>query len=303
MCDIWKRREGGEFPVDDLDRHRESLRALGVREVVLTGGEPLLHRGLEAVCEFFQGLGVRITLLTTGLLLERTAAIVAGGVDEIIVSLDGPADIHDAIRRVPRAFERLASGIAAVRSLRASMPISCRTTVQKQNHWRLRATADAARSLGLDSISFLPADLLSTAFDRAEPWTPERQSEIALSESEVLALEREMERIIETRGDEIRSGFIVEDESKLRRIAARFREHLEGTTPTSPRCNAPWVSTVLEVNGDLRPCFFHPVMASTEGLTLEEAVNSEAAIAFRDQLDVATDPICNRCVCSLSYKG
>lgn len=41
MCDIWKRSEGRELPVADLERHRASMISLGVRNVVLSGGEPL----------------------------------------------------------------------------------------------------------------------------------------------------------------------------------------------------------------------------------------------------------------------
>src|SRR3712207_8082535 len=34
--------------------------------------------------------------------------------DDVIVSLDGPREIHDQIRRIPRAFDRLAEGVAAL---------------------------------------------------------------------------------------------------------------------------------------------------------------------------------------------
>ena len=40
MCDIWKRETHEQVRVADLDRHRASLRNLGVRQVFLTGGEP-----------------------------------------------------------------------------------------------------------------------------------------------------------------------------------------------------------------------------------------------------------------------
>ncbi len=44
MCDIWQRKSGEELALSDLARHRESIVRLGVQEVVLTGGEPLMHR-------------------------------------------------------------------------------------------------------------------------------------------------------------------------------------------------------------------------------------------------------------------
>ena len=51
--------------------------------------------------------------------------------DEVIVSLDGPPQIHDEIRRVPGAFESLAERRArAASTSRRSFPVSARCTVQ-----------------------------------------------------------------------------------------------------------------------------------------------------------------------------
>ena len=66
------------------------------------------------------------------------------------------------------------------------------------------------------------------------------------------------------------------------------------------RCNAPWVSAVLEPGNQLRPCFFHPLYSSNGSTSFESVLNSTAAIAFRRGLDVQADATCQRCVCSLS---
>jgi hypothetical protein len=58
----------------------------------------------------------------------------------------------------------------------------------------------------------------------------------------------------------------------------------------------------MEVDGTLRPCYFHPATASTAEATLEQALNSTTARAFRSHLDVPTNPTCQRCVCSLNYQ-
>jgi Fe-coproporphyrin III synthase len=303
MCDIWKRTEGQELSIADLERHRASLISLGVQQVVFSGGEPLLHRDLLRLCNFFHELGIRITLLTTGLLLNKRAALVARYVDEIIISIDGPPDVHNKIRRIPRAFENIARGVRAIRKLNPALPISCRTTLQKRNHLYLCDTVEAVHEIGLDGISFLPADVTSTAFNRQERWEAPRQSEIALTFSELQEFESEIERLIATHSADFASHFIRESESKLRRVALRFRERLQGIPPRSPACNAPWVSAVMEANGDLRPCFFHPPTASTRLSTLADALNSDLAMAFRAGLDIATNPTCQNCVCSLNYSA
>jgi radical SAM protein with 4Fe4S-binding SPASM domain len=68
-------------------------------------------------------------------------------------------------------------------------------------------------------------------------------------------------------------------------------------------CNAPWVSAVVEVDGSVRPCFFHRKVGSTMSHSLEDAVNSDEAQQFRSALNIAEDPTCRRCVCSLNYKN
>jgi MoaA/NifB/PqqE/SkfB family radical SAM enzyme len=236
-------------------------------------------------------------------LLQKKADIVVSGFDDIIISIDGPPDVHNRIRRVSDAFQTIQKGVMEVRARWPRMPISCRTTVQKLNHTHLRDTVSAARSLGLDSISLLAADVSSAAFNREERWAPERQNEIALSRAELSELEEELELMIQMHQEDIDQGFIVESNVKLRRIGARFREHIDGTPPKAPICNAPWVSAVIEVDGSVRPCFFHPSIGNAHQLTLEEALNTETALSFRSRLKIASDPTCQHCVCSLNYQG
>lgn len=301
MCDIWKRRDGRELDLAAFDRHRESLERLGVRQVVLTGGEPLLHQNFAGLCDLLHELGVRITLLTTGLLLFERAAVVAEGVDEIIVSLDGPEEVHDRIRRVKGACRLMEQGIREIRERRPRLPVFGRSTVQRANHRLLRRTVAQAKLMGLSSISFLAADVSSQAFNRELVWPGERQAQIALSPSEVQALDREVEALVAENAQDLERRYIVESPGKLRRIVRRFREQLGEVEPVAPRCNAPWVSAVLEVDGSVRPCFFHRRVGDASGQSLEAAINGPEAREFRASLDVASNPVCRRCVCSLYY--
>jgi Fe-coproporphyrin III synthase len=302
MCDIWKRETREQVSVAELERHRASLRKLGVRQVVFSGGEPLLHNDLGELCGFFRQENIQLTLLTTGLLLHKRAHEVAAWFDDVIVSIDGPREIHDAVRRVPGAFDLIAKGVAEIHVQRPSLSIACRTTVQKTNYRHLRATVAAAKGTGFDSISFLAADLTSEAFNRTLVWPGERQSEVALTEAQVDALEDEIEQLVLEYFDDIRRKYIAETAPKLWRIVSHFRAHLGQVAPVSPICNAPWVSAVVEVDGSVRPCFFHRSVGNIHSTTLEEIVNGETARAFRQSLRVSENPTCRRCVCSLNYQ-
>jgi MoaA/NifB/PqqE/SkfB family radical SAM enzyme len=303
MCDIWQRKNGKELDLIDFARHRESLLGLGVQHVVLTGGEPLLHRNFEALCSLLKGCGVRITMLTTGLLLAKRSAVVAQAVDEIIVSIDGPEEVHDRVRRVKGAYQLIKEGIQAVRAERDEMPVYGRSTVQKANHRLLRQTVAGAKILSLNSISFLAADVTSQAFNRELIWPGERQNQIALTQQEIQALEEEIEFLIRDNVDDIRSHYIVESQEKLGRILRRFKEQLGELSPIAPECNAPWVSAVMEVDGSIRPCFFHPSIGSVQTQSLEQVIHGDQAQRFRASLNVSENAICQRCVCSLNYKG
>ena len=299
MCDIWRIRQVREITPRDLEPHLTSLRELNVKWIVFSGGEPLMHSDISSLSRVCRAEGVRVTLLTAGLTLEKRADIVAASIDDLIVSIDGPPDIHDKIRGVPGAYRRLQRGIEALRQLRAEMPIHGRCTIQKGNFGELRNTVHVARALNLNSISFLAVDTTSNAFNRPGGWSPGHQATVALNTAEVAALESEIEALISEYENEIESGFVVEDAEKLRRIPLRFRSRLGQIPAMAPRCNAPWVSAVVESDGTVRPCFFHRPIGNIHEHPLADVVNSDEALNFRRNLDISRDPVCRNCVCSL----
>ncbi len=297
MCDIWKIGTVEEIGASDLERHARDIETLGVRWVVFSGGEPLMHSDLFRLSARMRAGGIRTTLLTTGLLLAGQASSVVHNIDDVIVSLDGPPHIHDRIRRVPDAFELLASGVRALHALEPDFLIAARSTVQKANFSHMRETVEIARELGLKSISFLATDLDSDAFNRPRGWPEARKAQLSLTAEETEALSAEIEHMI-SEYDRYR-GFVVETPEKLRRIASHFRSRLGLCDPVAPRCNAPWVSAVVEADGTVRPCFFHNPIGNIGSQTLIDVINGPVAIEFRRNLDVSHNPVCRRCVCSL----
>ena len=299
MCDIWRIGQTREISVEDLQPHIESFRKLRVRWVVFSGGEPQMHTDLGALSRLLRAEGIRLTLLTAGLLLETQAPSIAETIDDVIVSVDGPPEIHDQIRRVHNAFNRLKRGVQALRKIRPEIVIRGRSTVQKANCTYLRRTIAAARQLGLNSISFLAADVASVAFNRPGGWPMKRQSAVALRPDEIDLLEQEVEFVIEQHSDDLASGFVVESAEKLRRIVRHFRAQLGELPPVAPICNAPWVSAVIEADGAVRPCFFHRSIGNIHEKTLIEILNGDMAVDFRQRLDILNNPVCQKCVCAL----
>ena len=299
MCDIWKIRDAKEITPAFLETQLEAFRKLGVRWVVLSGGEPQRNPQVCTLARMLRDLGIQVTLLTAGTLLSREAELLVTVIDDVIVSLDGPAPVHNRIRGISRGFELLVDGVQTLRRFRPDLVVRARCTVQRENHASLRATVQSAKDHGLNSISFLAVDAVSDAFNHAQGWTQPEADSVILDSQQVETLEKEVEDLIHEYSADLKSGFVVETPEKLRRIVRQFRVYLGQAPPVAPRCNAPWVSAVISAEGDVRPCFFHPVFGNIHQNSLDEIVNSPQALRFRDELDIANNPICQRCVCSL----
>ncbi|HET9224057.1 MAG TPA: radical SAM protein, partial [Roseiflexaceae bacterium] len=133
MCDIWRMTTRDELAAGDVARWLAEWRELGVGRVVLSGGEALLHSELWELCAHLRDADIGITILSTGLLLRRHAAELVRYCDDVVVSLDGPQPIHNQIRNIPRAYEKLADGVTAVKAADPRVSVTGRCTVQRAN--------------------------------------------------------------------------------------------------------------------------------------------------------------------------
>ena len=100
------------------------------------------------------------------------------------------------------------------------------------------------------------------------------------------------------------AGYIAESPLKLRRRLVQYYAALHGHGDFFPNnCNAPWVSSVVESDGTVRPCFFQPPLGNIyESGSLTEILNSPEALRWRRGLDTRRDAICRKCVCTLSLR-
>ena len=169
MCDIWKaNNDKREIAVEELQRHMRQFVKLKVREVVFSGGEALMHSNLWRLCSLFKESKIRITILSTGLLLQKYATEIITHCDEVIVSLDGSQAVHDKIRNIPDAYSKLADGVMELKKLEPDFKISGRCVLQRYNYFDFENIVKSAKEIGLDKISFLAADVSTAAFNHLE---------------------------------------------------------------------------------------------------------------------------------------
>lgn len=299
-CDIW-RSPRRNMPPALIEALVGQVRELGIRWVVLSGGEAMQHPDWPSIARQFRAAGARVLLLTNGLLVRRQIDEVIASVDELIVSLDGgTAPTYEAIRGVD-AFDLVVEGMRLARA--GGLPVTTRTTVQRLNFREIPDIIEVGLTADVGSISFLTVDVSNPfAFgDRLIP-VEHQPPATALTREDIVELEGILDRVERDHAAAFAAGRIAESPAKLRRMLTYFGG-LHGAAFDPPRCNAPQTSVVVEVDGRLRPCYFLPVMGKvTPDRPLSMALNEEAARDLRRAVRARQRPECERCVCPL-YKG
>lgn len=185
-CFYWKELNGNkaELTLDEIERITRSLPNL--LSVSLTGGEPYLRRDLPQIAEAFErnsrvrnlqipsnGLLVDKTLERAEQLLEkvRRARVCTG------VSLDGPKDVHNAVRGDPRSFDRALETLAGLKAMKPRFPnlsVGVALTVTAANQHRLDEFFD------LLETHWVP-DAVTITLARGEPMDPSlKQVDLAI---------------------------------------------------------------------------------------------------------------------------
>jgi len=121
--------------------------------VNLTGGEPFLFRDLFVILEYLAGHSVETYLLTNGILVNREKAVMLSecGVNGMQISIEGPQDIHDAIRG-EGSFSKSLKG--AEHLLKAGLEVTFNTTLSELNAGRFEEIIEISRSVGVQRLGF-----------------------------------------------------------------------------------------------------------------------------------------------------
>ncbi|HVW16600.1 MAG TPA: radical SAM protein [Mucilaginibacter sp.] len=301
MCDIWKDNKNlKQLTENDVSGLLSSLKKFGTQQVVMSGGEALLNPNFFGLCRILKNEGINITLLTTGLTLKKQTEQLLKWVNDIIVSIDGDEQLHDAIRNIPNAFHKLREGVEYLHQLDPGYRITARTVIHRLNFWNWASIIREAKSMELAQISFLPADVSSHAFNRQMAWDQPRQHEILLSEQELPELQTVIKKIIREHKEDFDNHFIAESPQKIQQVYEYYAAFYGLNPFPFKKCNAPWVSTVIEADGSVRPCFFHEAVGNIHDNLLTDILNSDSAVNFRKTLNMSSDSTCIKCVCSLN---
>ena len=170
---------GAQYPELGIDEYLRLIKVfvgLGITKVRLTGGEPLLRRGLvdlvkELAClRTLSGEPLDLALTTNGHLLDSLAEpLKAAGLNRATVSMDAvDASTFERITRVPGSFEAVLRGVRAARAAGLTpLKINC-VLLRGFNDDQIEGFAHFAReeNVVVRFIEFMP-------LEEGRLWSPE----------------------------------------------------------------------------------------------------------------------------------
>jgi PqqA peptide cyclase len=143
---------GDELTTAEWQRVFAAAQELGVLQLHLSGGEPLLRRDLAELARTACDLGMYTNLVTSALGLSRRRAeeLRAAGVDHVQVSVQADErTMSDDIAGIP-SFERKVEACRLVKEL--GWPLTVNVVLHRQNIDRIGAILRLAEELGADRI-------------------------------------------------------------------------------------------------------------------------------------------------------
>jgi pyrroloquinoline quinone biosynthesis protein E len=163
-----------ELGAEDWKRVFTEAEALGVMQLHLTGGEPLVRKDLEALAVHARSLGMYVNLVTSGVPLERARlqALRDAGVDHVQLSIqDARAESSDSIAGTT-SFEQKMRVAAWVKEL--GMPLTMNTVLHRRNLDRVEEIVALAEQLKADRLELANTQYLGWALENRARLLPTR---------------------------------------------------------------------------------------------------------------------------------
>ncbi|MBN1542285.1 radical SAM protein [candidate division KSB1 bacterium] len=292
--------------IDEMKRFRPTL--------YLWGGEPFLYPHLFELIARIKAAGLVCQINTNGLLIEKHAReLVESGLDDLIVSVDGPAEVHDAVRGRRGVFARLQRGVDALaearRQLGSRTPVlRVRGTICPENFASLSELPPIARRFGADSLNFnwtwfttrqagqAHQALMRRLFDiDARSWIPFLSETVLDRETRLRfeALSAELQKLQRQAGD---LPITLSPHIRPDQVESYFTDVRQSFGCRD--CFAVYVKSYILPNGDVTPCPDFPdyIAGSIVDKPFLEIWNGEHYRAWRRELKKhRLFPVCTRC--------
>jgi len=278
-CHLWKVKDEVRLPLKKVKEILSELRTLGGRYVSFSGGELFLLNEAYEVLSHAKSLGFKVAANSNGWLMNEKNAqrLAQTGIDSIFFSLDGPREIHDWIRGVDGAWERVLAAIENVKKAGERPKVFVNITLNKKNLPYLHDTVRLAVEKGADGVTTEPVH-------RIEKYSPEE--DLGLTREDIPLLKEQIDSILRDF-----PSYLPHFHDYLRMFPA-FIEDPE-RVKKSFRCIATFFSVQIHPNGDVHPC---PVAFKKIGNLQEKSFKeiwfSREAEDLRREIKAGNHPPC-----------
>lgn len=159
-------KERGSLALSRLERLFAAAVEEGYGILSISGGEPLIDPALFDQVALGRHAGLRVQLVTNATRADAaTAQRLAETVDRVAVSIDGPPDVHNALRQSPAAFRRAVGGARALRD--AGIPVGFIHTARMETLGCLRWLLEFAEAEGAAFVQLYPIEPIGRASETA----------------------------------------------------------------------------------------------------------------------------------------
>jgi PqqA peptide cyclase len=254
-----------ELATEQWIRVFQQARELGILQLALTGGEPMLRRDLVELCAAARDADLYSSLITAGTLFtrERAEALKAAGLDHVQVSIQSPDPVENDRIAGNRSFQKK---IAAARTAKEfDFPLTINCVLHRQNLDRIEDLLDLTLELG--------AQRLELANTQYYGWAVVNQGALMPSWEQLRRGEEAVTRFRERVGARVDVLWVLPD----------LYEELPKP------CMGGWGRTAMVVapNGDVLPCQAASTIAGLEFANVREHPlewiweESDAFVRFR----------------------
>ncbi|MCR5468703.1 MAG: radical SAM protein [Lachnospiraceae bacterium] len=136
--------------------------------ISVTGGEPLLRKGLPELMKRIRAMGYKWGMTSNGTLItpEVAKALKNAGMYSIGISLDGLRDTHDRFRQSKGSYDKAIEGIQNLMAA-GQKNILVTTVVHKDNISALSEIRDVVVNLGIKMWRIINVDPIGRALDNS----------------------------------------------------------------------------------------------------------------------------------------
>ncbi len=141
-----------ELETEDWQRVLRQAAALGVLQLALTGGEPMLRRDLTELCASARDAGLYSSLITAGTLFdpERARALKDAGLDHVQISIQSPDAADNDRIAGNRSFSAKIAAARLATELGFALTINC--VLHRHNLDRVPEILELALDLGAQRL-------------------------------------------------------------------------------------------------------------------------------------------------------